>query len=134
MTAVVSPTLATLRRWSILALLVALFAVPAPAAAAGATTTTHSGNLCRPGDEVCTPPKGVKAPSPAPGKHASGTSSTSDPGPSTGKVPPVKVDTPPTSFWDDVSNFALTWGPLIFMLAITVLIGMTLRFLPRTNP
>src|ERR687885_264842 len=41
---------------------------------------------------------------------------------------------PKTSFWDDLSNFALTWGPLIFMGLICVLIGMTMRFMPRTKP
>src|SRR4051794_10617177 len=123
-----SRLLGTIRRWSLLALLVAVVAMPASAGAAA----TQTGNLCRPGDEVCTPPKGVKAPAPAPGKQ--GVTTATDPGPTTGKIPPVKVETPKTSIWDDLSNFALTWGPLIFMLAITVLIGMTLRFMPRTKP
>src|SRR5919206_15662 len=41
---------------------------------------------------------------------------------------------PQTSFWDDLSNFALTWGPLIFMGLICALIAMTMRFMPRTKP
>jgi cell division protease FtsH len=39
-----------------------------------------------------------------------------------------------TSFWDDVTSFALTWLPLIFMGVICLLIGLTLRFMPRTKP
>jgi cell division protease FtsH len=34
----------------------------------------------------------------------------------------------------DFANWALTWLPLIFMGLIVVLIGMTLRFMPRTKP
>src|SRR5947209_11395059 len=34
----------------------------------------------------------------------------------------------------DLQNFVLTWAPLAFMLVIVVLIGMTLRFMPRTKP
>jgi cell division protease FtsH len=46
-------------------------------------------------------------------------------------VPPVDTK---TTFWDDVSDFALTWLPLIFMGLIVLLIGMTMRFMPRTKP
>src|SRR5207302_10333056 len=46
----------------------------------------------------------------------------------------TKVNTPPTSLWDDLSTFALTWGPLLFMAVIVVLIAMTMRFMPRTKP
>ncbi len=34
----------------------------------------------------------------------------------------------------DFAGWALTWLPLIFMGLIVVLIGMTLRFMPRTKP
>jgi cell division protease FtsH len=34
----------------------------------------------------------------------------------------------------DLTNFVLTWMPLVFMGAIVVLIGLTLRFMPRTKP
>jgi cell division protease FtsH len=34
----------------------------------------------------------------------------------------------------DLANFVLTWFPLIFMGAIVILIGMTLRYMPRTKP
>src|SRR5436190_6292993 len=124
MTAVVSLMLGSLRRRLAVAVVVALAAMAVPASPAVAAKTS-----CAPGDEVCV--KSGKAPSPAPanqtapstaGKHGN----TSIPSPTT--------QAPKTSVWDDLSNFALTWGPLIFMGAIVVLIGMTLRFMPRTKP
>src|SRR5436190_16699706 len=103
MTAVVSLMLGSLRRRLAVAVVVALAAVALPASPAAAAKTS-----CAPGDEVCV--KSGKAPSPAPanqtapstaGKHGN----TSIPSP---------TQTPKTTFWDDLSNFALTWGPLIF--------------------
>src|SRR3954452_14183135 len=41
---------------------------------------------------------------------------------------------PSTSFFDDVTNFMLTWLPLIFMGIICLLIGLTMRYMPRTKP
>ena len=46
---------------------------------------------------------------------------------------------PPTvgggpSFMDQVTNFMLTWLPLIFMGIICLLIGLTMRYMPRTKP
>jgi cell division protease FtsH len=38
------------------------------------------------------------------------------------------------SFIDDVTNFMLTWLPLIFMGIICLLIGLTMRYMPRTKP
>src|SRR4051794_39121 len=38
------------------------------------------------------------------------------------------------SLWDRITGFMLTWLPLIFMGAITLLIGLSLRYLPRTKP
>jgi cell division protease FtsH len=38
------------------------------------------------------------------------------------------------SVFDDVTNFMLTWLPLIFMGVICLLIGMTMRYMPRTKP
>ncbi|MEA2441550.1 MAG: cell division protease FtsH, partial [Thermoleophilaceae bacterium] len=38
------------------------------------------------------------------------------------------------SAFDDVTNFMLTWLPLIFMGIICLLIGMTMRYMPRTKP
>src|SRR5947209_1042816 len=46
--------------------------------------------------------------------------------------PPVIVAPLLSTF--DLQNFVLTWAPLAFMLVIVVLIGMTLRFMPRTKP
>src|SRR3954463_6527387 len=45
---------------------------------------------------------------------------------------PPKVSQP--SFMDDVTNFMLTWLPLIFMGIICLLIGLTMRYMPRTKP
>src|SRR4051794_30938903 len=39
-----------------------------------------------------------------------------------------------SSFFDDVTNFMLTWLPLIFMGIICLLIGLTMRYMPRTKP
>jgi cell division protease FtsH len=39
-----------------------------------------------------------------------------------------------TSFFDDVTGFMLTWLPLIFMGIICLLIGLTMRYMPRTKP
>ncbi|MFL5843775.1 MAG: ATP-dependent metallopeptidase FtsH/Yme1/Tma family protein [Solirubrobacteraceae bacterium] len=51
---------------------------------------------------------------------------------------PVTTVTPApaakTSFIDDLSSFALTWLPIIFMGIICLLIGLTLRVMPRTKP
>jgi cell division protease FtsH len=38
------------------------------------------------------------------------------------------------TFFDDVTNFMLTWLPLIFMGVICLLIGLTMRYMPRTKP
>src|SRR4051794_12624008 len=51
---------------------------------------------------------------------------------------PAPAPAPPAvsgpSFWDDFSNFALTWLPIIFMGLIVLLIGLTMRYLPKTKP
>jgi cell division protease FtsH len=39
-----------------------------------------------------------------------------------------------SSAFDDVTNFMLTWLPLIFMGVICLLIGLTMRYMPRTKP
>src|SRR5437764_12315409 len=41
---------------------------------------------------------------------------------------------PSGTFFDDVTNFMLTWLPLIFMGIICLLIGLTMRYMPRTKP
>src|SRR3954447_3219282 len=38
------------------------------------------------------------------------------------------------SIFDDITNFMLTWMPLIFMGIICLLIGLTMRYMPRTKP
>jgi cell division protease FtsH len=39
-----------------------------------------------------------------------------------------------SSFWSDLTQFALTWLPIIFMGLIVLLIGLTIRYMPRTKP
>src|SRR2546423_844729 len=105
------------------ALVAATAALALPAAAPAASS-------CAPGTRGCQNSalqgSGAKASSPA----------TSNPHDAASRVKTaqVKVTQARTSFWDDFSQFALTWMPLIFMGLITLLIGMTLRFMPRTKP
>jgi cell division protease FtsH len=51
---------------------------------------------------------------------------------------PTPIPTQPPesgpSVFDDITNFMLTWLPLIFMGVICLLIGMTMRYMPRTKP
>jgi cell division protease FtsH len=49
-------------------------------------------------------------------------------------APLVTTKYPGTSFFDDLTNFMLTWLPLIFMGIICILIGLTMRYMPRTKP
>src|SRR3954467_4393437 len=50
-------------------------------------------------------------------------------------APTTSTPKPPgTSFFDDMTNFMLTWLPLIFMGIICLLIGLTMRYMPRTKP
>jgi cell division protease FtsH len=113
----------------LLALLAAVAAIAAPQAAVAAP------EKCAPGQEVClNDPAG--APSPAPADQGKGKDAAAKPDATATTPAPAPVPEPidTTTFWDDLSNFALTWGPLIFMGAIVVLIGMTMRFMPRTKP
>src|SRR3954453_12862489 len=77
--------------------------------------------------------------SPFAGEPKAGTPSKAKPA-AEPKVTPTRVKPAPVppvdngSIWDDVSNFALTWLPIIFMAIICLLIGLTLRFMPRTKP
>jgi cell division protease FtsH len=144
MTAVRAPIFESLRSRLTVALVVAaaaLAALAAPAHAAAPATT------CAPTDQVCLG-KPAAAPSPAPANQAAPATPAAAAAAAQAKaadaqakaaakaaqsLPPPSV-TSRTTFWDDLSSFALTWGPLIFMGAIVVLIGMTLRFMPRTKP
>ena len=105
------------------ALVAATAALALPAAAPAASS-------CAPGTPGCQNSalkgSGAKASSPAASNPNSAGSRV--------KTTQVKVTQAQTSFWDDFSQFALTWMPLIFMGLITLLIGMTLRFMPRTKP
>jgi cell division protease FtsH len=49
-------------------------------------------------------------------------------------TPVTANKSPKSSFFDDVTNFMLTWLPLIFMGIICLLIGLTMRYMPRTKP
>src|SRR3954454_7242805 len=53
------------------------------------------------------------------------------------QVPPPAAAPPKPagpSVFDDITNFMLTWLPLIFMGVICLLIGLTIRHMPRTKP
>jgi cell division protease FtsH len=133
MRAALPPILAGFRQRSAIALLVLVAAFCVPGIAQAKTT-------CAPSDAVCLG-SGSAAPSPAPASQAQPTTGAPTQyakdkltGKAIPAATPIKVDTPKTTFWDDLSSFALTWGPLIFMGAIVVLIGMTMRFMPRTKP
>src|SRR5438105_14340841 len=120
MTAVGAPMHDRLRRrvaGSIAAAVVALCVTAAPALAGSVADAP-----CTRKDPVCLN-KPAKAPSPAPADQAAPKSGSAA---ATAAHPVRKPYTPPavpgTSFWDDLSNFALTWGPLIFMGLICALI------------
>jgi cell division protease FtsH len=136
---------ATFRRRLAVALVCAIaapacLALPAYAADSAAPAAAN----CAPTDSVCVGSP-AKAPFAPPKGHADSTTSTTPATAAespTGKKPHGNIASPPPvdttvsepSFWDDLSTFALTWGPLIFMGAIVVLIGMTMRYMPRTKP
>jgi cell division protease FtsH len=137
MTTVIPAMKRSLRRRLPVALACALAALGAAAVPAGAASGVKLD--CKPTDQVClntaaTKPASApnKAPSPAPANQTTAADEAA-------KQAAIKASNDAaaateTSFWDDLSNFALTWGPLIFMALICVLIGMTMRFMPRTKP
>ena len=127
MTAVRSPMHACLRRRLAIAVVIACAALSGLAGSAGARSNVLLD--CKPTDAVCVN-TAAKAPSPAPADQTARDNAAK----AAATRAAVKVSTRGTSFWDDLSTFALTWGPLIFMCAIVVLIGMTMRFMPRTKP
>ncbi|MEA2440176.1 MAG: hypothetical protein QOH76_1600, partial [Thermoleophilaceae bacterium] len=72
-------------------------------------------------------------------RHAGGDIVRVQEGNATRDIPDSGTTTPApkpagTSAFDDVTNFMLTWLPLIFMGIICLLIGMTMRYMPRTKP
>jgi cell division protease FtsH len=139
MSAVRAPMHESLRR-RVTALAIA--AIAALALPAGAAHAAPAASACKPSDPVCVGAP-AKAPAPAPANQAAPSGTSANPAtPTTAAAPLTTTARPPhrgapdmsTTFWDDLSTFALTWGPLIFMGAIVVLIGMTMRFMPRTKP
>src|SRR3954471_10952986 len=63
-----------------------------------------------------------------------------------GRTSDIQVPTPPSNptapapkvpqpdIFDEITDFMLTWLPLIFMGVICLLIGLTMRYMPRTKP
>jgi cell division protease FtsH len=139
---------ATLRRRLSIALACAVTALGAVAVPAGAASSVQLD--CKPTDAVCVNTAATKpasapastAPSPAPANQgAPATSPTfaaqkakDDAAKAAAQRAAEAAGVTEPSFWDDLSNFALTWGPLIFMALICGLIAMTMRFMPRTKP
>src|SRR4051794_18537298 len=125
MTAVVSNPPGRIASRAATALLLALaLAVPAASAHAEAPAAKK----CPPNITSCSSgptSKGGIAPLRA---SADGSKSTSTP------VTTKVAEAPGPSLWSRFTSFALTWLPLIFMGMITLLIGLSLRYLPRTKP
>src|SRR4051812_27445056 len=122
MTAVVShPRGRTLPR-AVAAVLLSL-ALLAPASASRAAAPAKS---CPPGTSTCAskaPAKGgIKPVAKSPTQRTAP------------KVATVVTKAPGPSLWSRITSFMLTWLPLIFMGLITLLIGLSLRYLPRTKP
>src|SRR5215210_783219 len=112
MTKVIPAMDRSLRRRLPVALACAVTALGAAAIPAGAASQVERD--CKPTDAVC-PNTAAKKPGSAPAAQApspapADQTKTTPPK----KVKPVSIPEIETSFWDDLSNFALTWGPLIF--------------------
>ncbi len=107
------------------------------AACLAAPVSAHA--ACPPGAAGCKPAGQAAAPSTKSASKPDAAAKSAQPKGSEPTQPlkpiaPPKVTTPGTSIFDDIKSFLLTWGPLLFMGAITVAIFMTLRFMPRTKP
>src|SRR3954454_13300687 len=86
--------------------------------------------VAEPATHPCTPSAGVTcAPQPATAAAAKKAAATP-----TTTPPTVTTKYEGSSFFDDVTTFMLTWLPLIFMGIICLLIGLTMRYMPRTKP
>src|SRR4051794_22690362 len=124
MTAVVSnPRARTLPR-ALATLLVAL-SLLVPAAVAHAAAPTKQS--CVPGASACAKKpaaKGGIAPVASKPKKAV----------KPAQPQPPRIVTKGPGLWSRITSFMLTWLPLIFMGLITVLIGLSLRYIPRTKP
>jgi cell division protease FtsH len=133
MTAVAVPSPDLRRRVAIaLATLVAALALPA-AASADTYCVAPGGPSCT--KTFPTKERALAAADAHPGgdvlrlHDGASTRDTLLPAPPTGTPKPAG-----TSFFDDMTNFMLTWLPLIFMGIICLLIGLTMRYMPRTKP
>ena len=54
--------------------------------------------------------------------------------PTPNPTPAAAPKSPQPDVFDEITNFMLTWLPLIFMGVICLLIGLTMRYMPRTKP
>jgi cell division protease FtsH len=100
---------------------VALALVTIVAACACAVAPAVAEPAAPPNTPACTP--------------SAGTACAKKPGKAPVTAPPtITTKYQGTSFFDDVTNFMLTWLPLIFMGIICLLIGLTMRYMPRTKP
>ncbi|MEA2438100.1 MAG: cell division protease FtsH, partial [Thermoleophilaceae bacterium] len=115
-----------------LAILVAALAVPASAQALTFCVTPAAGGCAQ---SFPTKEKAIEAAD----KHAGDDLVRVREGAATRNIqvpatPVTANKSPKSSFFDDVTNFMLTWLPLIFMGIICLLIGLTMRYMPRTKP
>jgi cell division protease FtsH len=115
-----TPPRRALARAATTALLALALIVPA---AQGAATTPK----CPAGTSACT----TKAPAKGGIKPLTGQPKAK---PTAPKVTTTVAKVPGPSLWSRITSFALTWLPLIFMGLITLLIGLSLRYIPRTKP
>ena len=105
----------------VVATLLSLFVLALPATAQ-AQTNPFAGDA-RPAE------KAAKEKAGKPAGDESGKDAPAEPTP----VPTPQVDDG-GDLWSGLTDWALTWLPIIFMGLIVVLIGFTLRFMPRTKP
>src|SRR4051812_13371987 len=105
-----------------LAALVACFALALPAvaqAADGSGAPFVSDGKAQAAKKTSTTPSTAKKPAAKP---------------ATKKPLPAPKISDGRTFFDHVTDFALTWLPIIFMGIICLLIGLTIRYMPRTKP
>jgi cell division protease FtsH len=127
----VAATLPDLRRRVLLAVAVLAVALAVPAAARAATYCVYPATGCD--QTFITQDRALQKADSTPGTDVIRQRVA-------GKTTDVKVPDQPkvkvsgTSTFDDVTGFMLTWLPLIFMAVICLLIGMTIRYMPRTKP
>jgi cell division protease FtsH len=110
-----------------IAALLAVFVLALPAAAQAQDGRPFAGD-----------PAGQQAPAKEKKADKGDASKTSESSEAPATPPPAQTTTVPaddgTTLWNDLTDFALTWLPIIFMGLIVLLIGLTLRYMPRTKP